>query len=107
MEKYIYSADELIKTQPDVLKGLKFNKDDLTTINVNGVTIHADDYEMVYGRVFVIIKFYQRGILVASVSLFGSGEHKKDEVFVIDEISHLISETSLRVMKDTFERLSE
>lgn len=107
MEKYIYSADELIKTKPDRLEGLRFSKDDSVTITVNGVTIHADDYKMVYGTVFVIIKFYQRGVLVASVSLFGSGEHKSDEVFVIDEIGHLSSETSFRVMKDTFERLSE
>lgn len=101
--KYVYSADELIKTKPERLEGLVFSKDDSTTINVNGVTILADDYKIVYGRVFVIIKFYQRGILVANVSLFGSGEHKEDEVFVIDELGHLNSETSFRVMKESFE----
>ena len=101
--KYVYSADELIKTQPDRLEGLRFSKDDSTTINVNGVTIFADDYKMVYGTVFVIVKFYKRGVLVANVSLFGSGEHKKDEVFVIDELGHLNSETSFRVMKEYFE----
>ena len=101
--KYVYSADELIKTKPERLEGLVFSRDDSTTINVNGVTILADDYKIVYGRVFVIIKFYQRGILVANVSLFGSGEHKKDEVFVIDELGHLNSETSFRVMKESFE----
>lgn len=101
--KYVYSADELIKTKPERLEGLVFSKDDSTTITVNGVTILADDYKIVYGRVFVIIKFYQRGILVANVSLFGSGEHKEDEVFVIDELGHLNSETSFRVMKESFE----
>ena len=101
--KYVYSADELIKTKPERLEGLVFSKDDSTTINVNGVTILADDYKIVYGRVFVIIKFYQRGILVANVSLFGSGEHKEDEVFIIDELGHLNSETSFRVMKESFE----
>ena len=101
--KYVYSADELLKTKPDRLEGLRFSEDDSTTITVNGVTIHADEYEMVYGRVFVIIRFYKRGIVVASVSLFGSGEHKKDEVFVIDELGHLNSETCFRVMKESFE----
>lgn len=102
--KYVYSADELLKTKPDRLEGLRFSEDDSTTITVNDVTIHADEYEVVYGEVFVIIRFYKSCEVVASVSLFGSREeHKKDEVFVIDESGRLNSETSFRIMKKSFE----
>ena len=103
MNKIVYSADELIKTRPNKLEGLEFRKDDSTTINVNGVTIHADSYEMVYGNVFSMLKFYKKGVLVASVDVFGSGEHKKDEIIVIDELGNLVSETCLRVMKKSLE----
>lgn len=101
--KYVYSADELLIEKPNRLVGLRFSKEDSTTINVNGVAIFADSYEMVYGNVFVIIRFYQRNVLVANVTLVGSSEHKDDEVFVIDELGHLYSKTSFRVMKDSFE----
>lgn len=105
MEKYIYSADELLKTKPDVLKGLNFQKDDSTTITLNGVTVHADNYEIVYGRTFVILKFYKGSSLVACFDVFGSNEHKEDEMIIIDELGHLISQTNFRVMKNTMESL--
>ena len=53
MEKYIYSADELLKTKPDVLTGLNFQKDDSTTIILNGVTVHADNYEKTHKLMFL------------------------------------------------------
>lgn len=107
MEKYIYSADELLKTKPDVLTGLNFQKDDSTTITLNGVTVHADNYEIRYGRNFVMLKFYKRSSLVACFEVFGSNECKEDEMIIIDELGHLISQSSFRVMKNTIASLDE
>ena len=89
----------------DILKGLNFQKDDSTTITLNGVTVHADNYEIVYGRNFVVLKFYKGNSLVACFDVFGSNEHKEDEMIIIDELGHLISQTNFRVMKNTMESL--
>ncbi|MBQ4523430.1 MAG: hypothetical protein IJA10_10855 [Lachnospiraceae bacterium] len=107
MEKYIYSADELIKTKPERLEGLNFSKDESTTITLNGVTVHADNYEIAYGRTFVILRFYKGRSLVACFDVFGSNEHKEDEMIIIDELGHLISQTNFRVMRNTIESLEE
>lgn len=105
MQKYIYSADELLKTKPKKLEGVNFNKEDSTTIILNGVTIHADNYEIVYGRSFVMLRFYKSHSLVACFEVFGSNEHKEDEIIIIDELGHLISQTDFRAMKNTMESL--
>lgn len=107
MQKYIYSADELLKTKPEKLEGVNFNKEDSTTIILNGVTIHADNYEIVYGRSFVMLRFYKSHSLVACFEVFGSNEHKADEMIIIDELGYLISQTNFRVMKNTMESLDK
>ena len=107
MKKYIYSADELLKTQPDVLDGLNFQKDDSITITLNGVTVHADNYEIIYERSFVMLRFYKRSSLVACFEVFGSNECKEDEMIIIDEFGNLISQSSFRVMESTMKSLEK
>lgn len=102
MQKYIYSADELLKTKPDRLEGLNFQKDESTTITLNEVTVHADNYEIRYGNSFVVLRFYKENSLVACFDVFGSNKHKEDEMIIIDELGHLISQSSFRVMKRNF-----
>lgn len=89
------------------MKGLNFSKDDFTTITLNGITVHADNYEIVYRRTFVMLRFYKGNSLIACFNVVGSNEHKEDEMIIIDELGQLISQTNFRVMKNTIESLEE
>lgn len=95
------SVDELLKEQPEQLPFLEptENEPDNYTMNVNKVIIHdVRSHELVYGRSYVIIHFYNKyDTVIASISAFGSNEYKEDEHFYIDSGS-IVSETSLRVL---------
>jgi len=100
-----YSVDKLLKKQPKKLKAFKFETNDLGNrfVEMNGVLVWANKYEIVYDNLYIMLKFFKSDKLVASVEAFGSSDCKKDEAFIIDDF-RIISETSYRVMKMNIKR---
>ena len=95
-----YSVDELLKDRPEKIKDIEFddNGEGLFSININKVTVFANKYEIIYGRSYVIIRFYDRKRPVASLSAFGGcNGDKPDEAFIVGN-GEIMSETSYRVM---------
>ena len=98
-EKIRYSADWLLKEKPEKLEGVEFVslEEPNYFISVNGVDIFANEYKMAYAGGSVIMKFYNNGKYVASVTVCGRSEYKEDE-FLIIEYNNIISETSVRTI---------
>lgn len=98
-----YSVDKLLKKKPKKLKGIEFsdNGSGQYYVQINGVVVFADRYEIAYGKKYVVLRFFKDEDIAATVSAFGSSKYKEDEAFIID-FSGIKSETSYRVMKNMF-----
>ncbi|MGL5329479.1 MAG: hypothetical protein ACRDD7_09425 [Peptostreptococcaceae bacterium] len=93
-----YSVKQLLENKPDKLEGFKADhiEGNKYSFDVNRVTLFANSYELLYGEQYVIIAFYNQGKRVASLSAFCGEDF--DEGFIVEHGSHIVSETSLRVM---------
>lgn len=79
-----YSIDELLRDKPTKLKEITFQEyEGDVFINVNGVTVFARDYEMIYGEELVMIKFWDGDHLVACISEYGSNDIANSGLFFI------------------------
>ncbi len=93
----VYNSDWLLNqirgTANVVSKAFKFETNDLGSrfVEINGVLIWANKYEIVYDNLYVMLRFFKGKKIVASVEAFGSSDYKKDEAFIIDDF-RIISE---------------
>lgn len=100
-EYKVYSADQLLKERPNRLEGLEIvcnEAPDNYSIHVNEVNVFCRDYQIVYGKNYVIIHFKDKyDNTICNITAVGSSEYKKDECFIVG-YNNIISQTCLRVI---------
>jgi hypothetical protein len=93
------SADELLKNKPEQIEFLQPTEDEPNNFNmdINGITVHGvRTHKITYVSGMIFVKFFDKNNKrIATLSLFGSNENKKDE-FLYVGFGKVCSGTTLR-----------
>ncbi len=93
------SADELLRDKPEQIDFLQPTEDEPNNFNmdINGVTVHGvRTHKITYASSMIFVKFFDKNNKrIATLSLFGSNENKKDEYLYVG-FGRVYSGTTLR-----------
>lgn len=101
-EKIKYNVGQLLKDKPEKLEGFEFVYGDDYYVDINGVIVFAEDYEICYGDTYMVLRFYNsEAECVATLNAFeGTKENPKSIVVMNGKI---FSESALRMAKEYME----
>lgn len=101
-EKIKYSVGQLLKDKPEKLEGFEFIYGDDYYVDINGVTVFAEDYKIYYENTYMVLRFYDsEAECVATLSAFKGTEENPESIIVMN--GKIFSESALRIAKEYIE----
>lgn len=101
-EKIRYSVTQLLKDKPERLEGFDFICDEDYYVEINGVIVFAEDYQIIYGNGYIVLRFYNsEGDCVATLNAFEGTNDNPEGIVVMN--GKIFSETALKRVKEWME----